>query len=166
MSYDVKSLFTSIPQDLAITCLRQALDDDDTLLERTLLGTPDIINLSKICLDATIFQYESKFYKQIHGTPMGSPISVVIAEVTMQEIESKILSTAPCKPLFWKRYVDDCFTAIPTDNIDLFMEYISSINDCIKFTIEKKRTQYKSPKTMMAVLQLVFIANRLIQVDI
>ena len=32
---------------------------------------------------------------QIEGTPMGSPVSVVIAEIVMQDIEEQIFSQLP-----------------------------------------------------------------------
>ena len=32
------------------------------------------------------FQYNGKHYKQLHGTAMRSPVSVVVAEIVMQNI--------------------------------------------------------------------------------
>ena len=43
---------------------------------------------------------------------MGSPVSVVIAEMVMQNIENQIFSNPPCDILLWKRYVDDCLVII------------------------------------------------------
>ena len=34
--FDVKSLFTSIPNDLALQCINQAIDNDDDIMNRTL----------------------------------------------------------------------------------------------------------------------------------
>ena len=34
-----------------------------------------------------------KHYKQLHGTAMGSPVSVVVAEIVMQNIEERALTT-------------------------------------------------------------------------
>lgn len=45
---------------------------------------------------------------------MGSPISVVIAEIVMQKIESLIFENLPCDIKLWKRYVDDIFAIIPS----------------------------------------------------
>ena len=50
----------------------------------------DLLNL---CLTSTYFQYNGKHYKQLHGTAMGSPVSVVVAEIVMQNIEESALST-------------------------------------------------------------------------
>ena len=36
---------------------------------------------------------EVQFYKQLHGTAMGSPVSVVVAEIVMQNIEEQALAT-------------------------------------------------------------------------
>ena len=57
ISFDVISLFTCIPTDLAvwIACLR--LEDDTTLQDRTNLKTDDIADLLTLCLDATYLQF-------------------------------------------------------------------------------------------------------------
>ena len=48
-------------------------------------------------------------YKQIHGTAMGSPVSVVVAEIVMQNIEEQALSTYTKALPLWLRYVDDSY---------------------------------------------------------
>ena len=71
------------------------------------LPTEDIMDLLNLCLTSTYFQYNGKHYKQLHGTAMGSPVSVVVAEIVMQNIEESALST--CRqtiPLWLRRYVD------------------------------------------------------------
>ena len=49
----------------------------------------DLLNL---CLTSTYFQYNGKHYKQLHGTAMGSPVSVVVAEIVMQHVEEHDLT--------------------------------------------------------------------------
>ena len=49
----------------------------------------DLLNL---CLTSTYFQYDGKRYKQLLDTAMGSPVSVVVAEILMQNIEVRDLS--------------------------------------------------------------------------
>ena len=53
---------------------------------------------------------------------MGSPDSVVLAEIVMQNIEEKALATYSRTILLWLRYVDDAFTALHKDEIDDFHE--------------------------------------------
>ena len=57
---------------------------------------------------------------------MGSPISVLIAELPVQIIESKALINPPCHPLFWKRDVDDTITALPSEEIANFTDHLNS----------------------------------------
>ena len=44
-SYDVSALFTSVPVDPALNIIRDLLDNDHTLKERTVLAVSDIILL-------------------------------------------------------------------------------------------------------------------------
>jgi hypothetical protein len=59
---------------------------------------------------------------------MGSPVSVVLAELMMQSIEKQIFDEAPYRPLIWKRYIDDIITIIPERSIDEFLNFINTIN--------------------------------------
>ena len=43
---------------------------------------------------------------------MGSPVSAVIANMVMEDVEQKALATSPVKPFFWKRHVDDVISAV------------------------------------------------------
>ena len=65
---------------------------------------------------------------------MGSPVSVVVANIVMEHIEDLALSTSLVPTVFWKRYVDDVLTAVPADQIDGMLAHINSINQNIQFT--------------------------------
>ena len=93
----------------------------------------DLLNL---CLTSTYFQYNGKYYKQLHGTAMGSPVSVVVAEIVMQSIEEQALTTYKQTVPLWLRYVDDTFTAVHKDEIDTFHEHLNRQNTDIQFTTE------------------------------
>ena len=80
----------------------------------------DLLNL---CLTSTFFQYNGKHCKQLHGTAMGSPVSVAVAE--MQNIEEQALSTYTKTLPLWLRYVDDTFTAVQKDEIDTFTNILT-----------------------------------------
>ena len=74
VSFDVKSLFTSIPLQL-LDCTENAIKNSSAELP---LPTDDIMDLLNLCLTSTYFQYNGKHYKQLHGTAMDSPVSVVV----------------------------------------------------------------------------------------
>jgi len=64
VSFDVKSLFTSIPQDLALQSAVNAIENDDEFNERTAFSKQSTIKLIKTCIGANQFQFNNKFYKQ------------------------------------------------------------------------------------------------------
>ena len=67
---------------------------------------------------------------------MGSPVSVVVAEIVMQNIEEQALATYKRTLPLWLRYVDDTFTAAHKDEIDDFHEHLNRQNTDIQFAKE------------------------------
>ena len=69
---------------------------------------------------------------------MGSPVSVVVAEIVMQHIKKRALATYDQTLHFWFRYVDDTITILQTDDIDVFHGHLNRQNSDIQFTRELK----------------------------
>ena len=69
---DVSALFTSVPIDPALTIIKDLLEKDTTLKERTVLEVSDIILLLEFCLKNTYFSFQDKFYELAEGAAMGS----------------------------------------------------------------------------------------------
>ena len=86
----------------------------------TPLNIDDILKLIEICLKSTFFQWHNQIYQQIKGTPMGSPISVIIAEITMQMFEKKLSARSSIVPDFWNRFVDDTISTLKTEDIEKY----------------------------------------------
>ena len=99
-SYDVSALFTSVPIDPALTIIKDLLEKDTTLKERTVMEVSDIILLLEFCLKNTYFyfSFQDQFYEQVEGAAMGSPVSPIVANLYMEYLEQKALSTAPIPP--------------------------------------------------------------------
>ena len=57
-----------------------------------------IISLLELCLKTTYFQFQGRFYEQIQGAAMGSPISPIVANLFMEDFEVKGINTAQCPP--------------------------------------------------------------------
>ena len=133
VSFDVKSLFASIPLQLALDCSKTAINKSHY---QPPLPTDDLMDLLHLCLTSTYFQYNGKHYKQLHGTAMGSPVSVFVAEIVMQNIEEQALASYSETLPLWLRYVDDTITAVHESKIDEFHEHLNEQNTNIQFTKE------------------------------
>ena len=83
-SYDVSALFTSVPVDLALGIIKGLLEEVSTLKGRTGLPVKDIILLLVFCLHNTYFFFQGKFYEQVEGSTMGSPVSSIVAILYME----------------------------------------------------------------------------------
>ena len=81
VSFDVVSLFTRVPIDLAMGVVKRRLESDKTLEDRTCLSVSSIVTLLKLCLKATYFTFKGEIYQQVFGMAMGSPVSVVVANL-------------------------------------------------------------------------------------
>ena len=96
----------------------------------------------------TCFQWREKFYEQIHGSPMGSPLSPVMTNLFMEEFEKKALATSTLKSRFWFRYVDDTLSsswAHGLENLHRYLEHINSLHPFIKFTLEMQKEDKTIP---------------------
>ena len=67
---------------------------------------------------------------------MGSPVSTILANLVMEHVEDKALSSALNPPKWWFRYVDDSHVCVKRKHVDEFHSHLYSINPHIKFTIE------------------------------
>ena len=97
-SYDVTSLFTSVPIDPALNIIKDLLEKDEKLNDRTVLSVQNIIELLGFCLHNTYFSFQNKFYEQDEGAPMGSPVSPIVANLYVESFERKALRSATNLP--------------------------------------------------------------------
>ena len=81
---------------------------------------------------------------------MGSPISPIVANLFMEDLEVQAINTSPNPPDLWKRYVDDTFTIIKKANRSSFLEHINSINPNIQFS--SKETWRDGSMTFLDIL--------------
>ena len=129
VSFDVVSLFTNVPIELALSVVEKRLDEVD-VSDHTPLSKEALVSLLRLCLLSTKFYYNGTVYQQIFRTAMGSPVltSVVVVNIVMEHIEDTALNMSPVPMIFWKKYVDDILMAIPADWVDEMLAHINSIN--------------------------------------
>ena len=109
-SYDVSALFSSVPVDPALNIIKDLLEKDHTLKERTVLAASNIILLLRVLSTWTPdFSFQDQFYEQVEGAAMGCPVSPIVANLYMEYLEQKALSTDPnplgsgAGPCGWQR---------------------------------------------------------------
>ena len=144
-SYDVSALFTSVPIDPALKIIKNLLLKDPTLKHRTVMGIDDIILLLEFCLKNTYFSFQGQFFEQVEGAAMGSLVSPIVANLYMEYLEQKALSTAPHPPRFLHRFVDDTFVFHKEANKQGFLQHINSVDSAIKFTVEDNKEDGSIP---------------------
>lgn len=84
-----------------------------------------------------LHQLARKNFNQTKGTPMASPLSPLLAEVFLQDMENKLLPTIP-HIKSWFRMVDDVFCVIRKRKEEDVLLILNSYHPSLKFTIEKK----------------------------
>ena len=69
---------------------------------------------------------------------MGSPVSPVMANLVMEDLEKRALSTSIVQPCFWKRYVDDVCAAVNSSLVQTLQHHLNNIEPSIQFTVERE----------------------------
>ncbi|XP_076045760.1 uncharacterized protein LOC143028003 [Oratosquilla oratoria] len=64
VSFDVQSMFTSIPRDLAKSALKSAMEDNRGFLDNQKLSVSELMRLISLCLDSTYFRFRDHTYHQ------------------------------------------------------------------------------------------------------
>ena len=82
-TFDVKALYPSIPVKKALEVVRQKLEADETLKDRTKWTPKEIIDLLEICLETHFKTIDGRVFTQINGTPIGKSISGPIPGIYM-----------------------------------------------------------------------------------
>ena len=99
-SYNVTTLFTSLPTDSALNIIKDLLGQDDTLCNRTVLSVQNIIELLGSYLHNTYFSFQNKFYEQVEGVAMGSLVSPIVANLRWNVLRGKLLGLPVIAPSF------------------------------------------------------------------
>ena len=82
------SLFDNIPLDLALDCIEEKLNLHKNL---TRISKNEILIAVRTVFNNTVFSFNNKFYKQASGCPMGSPLSPLVSNLVMEDVEKQAL---------------------------------------------------------------------------
>ena len=138
-SYDVSALLNQCLKNLPFTIIRNKLELDPELHNRTTMKVEHITSLLKFCLKTTYFQFQGRFYEQLHGAAMGPPISPIVANLYMEDFETKAISSVVHPPSIWKRFV------IESSRKEEFLGHINNMDPHIQFTTEDAKQMGSFP---------------------
>jgi hypothetical protein len=100
---------------------------------------PETLNLIEIFLTFNFFTFKRTCYKQIIGTTMGSSLSLVDANIFMEQFfEEMALNIFQLKTKCWFHFVDETFVFFPHDHPSLtsLFNHINNISPRIQFIME------------------------------
>ena len=95
--------------DHVISIIKYKLQHDTQLHNRITMSIQHIITLLEFCLKSTYFPFQDKYYEQVHGADIGSPMSPIVANLLIEEFEIKGSNIAPYLPRLCLRYMDNIF---------------------------------------------------------
>ena len=153
VTFDVKSLYTNIPNEEEILCCLKAISN--FYGENLPLPLKHLRQMLSFILEQNYFFFNGTYYLQIHGTAMGSPFAPNYANIFMADLEERILCSYPrgVAPLLWKRYIDDIYVIWNhgPDKLNEFYSHMNSSHDSIKFemSFSDKRIHFLDTMTMI-----------------
>ena len=139
-SMDIESLFTNLPLTETIELCCNKLFHDNTLVSG--LNRKEFKKLMEIATQENVFMFNGKFYKQINGVAMGSPLGPILSNIFLCHHEKLWLEECPSsfKPRMYTRYVDDIFLLFSDlQHLDLFKNFMNTRHTNIKFTSEVEK---------------------------
>ncbi|XP_061391115.1 uncharacterized protein LOC133326507, partial [Musca vetustissima] len=136
VSFDVLSLFPSIPVDLGIKIIEEKWDEIREYINMA-KGLFFII-LTFWIKDNRYFTYNDKVCKQKKGVPMGSPASPIVAYIVMEKLLDTCMEQLTTKPTLVTKNVGGLFVILREDAITDTLTILNSYNNNIKFTMEKE----------------------------
>ena len=140
-SLDVTSLYTNVPVEYAIDCLKERWNE---INKYTTIDCDSFVSAVKLVLESTFFVYRGSTYAQTFGVPMGSPLSPVIANIAMERLEQHCLNELEKNNInlrVYRRYVDDCFCVAAEEHINEILNIFNSFHCRLQFTLENEENK-------------------------
>ncbi|XP_062710777.1 uncharacterized protein LOC134288874 [Aedes albopictus] len=133
VSFDAVSLFTNVTKDVVIHDIIMMWNE---IQVNTNINLDLFLEIVDFCISGSFFCFRQKFYHQISGTAMGSPLSPILADIVMENLLTRALRTANILPQFIRKYVDDLFLVLHKDQVNAVLDVFNTMNPRIVFTSE------------------------------
>jgi len=88
--------------------------------------------------NSTYFRFNNHISKQNFGTSMGSPLSPIIADLVMRDLEERALETLGFPLLFYIRYVDNIVMTVSSTSLKEVVNTFNSFHPRLQFALETR----------------------------
>ncbi|CAM4891819.1 unnamed protein product [Rotaria socialis] len=127
---DVMDLYTMIPQTEGFLSIKKMLDYLN-IKQIDGLKMETIMRLCRFVIQNNYFSYNGKYYHQVRGCAMGSPLTLTIANCYMFFFERDIVKQISNSNGFYIRYIDGIFITINWPTQHLSKQSIDGINSTL-----------------------------------
>lgn len=133
---DVSALYLSIPHEEGIDAVIEALFTTNHNVASIPFSRDFVRTALNAILKHNVFEFNSKTYKQVRGTAMGTKVAPAYANVFMSRLEEDFFSHRGSRPLVWRRFIDDilCLWDGPRGDLDAMLGDLNAFHSTIKFT--------------------------------
>lgn len=139
LSLDIKNLYNNIPIQETIQII------DNTLRQKNenSLVIEQLTEITRLILQQNYFMFNNEIYVQNEGVAMGSPLSGIISEIFLQNLEDKVIETIIKKHniKLYRRYVDDIILICEENRVNDIVHDFNNLHNKLNFTYEKEETQ-------------------------
>lgn len=138
-SFDITNLYTNVPVDETISLVKNNLENYSDLTKGAI---EELVMLLRTVLQQNYFQFNNSYYIQNEGLAMGSPLSSILAEIYLNNIEINHIfsptSNVANNILFYRRYVDDTLVIYKGNvrQLEILNNKLNAIAPKLKFTLE------------------------------
>ena len=117
-SLDVVLVFTNVSAELITESIERRWEN---ISKNIKIPKKKFLIAIKLILESTYFLIRNR---QVFDSPMGSPLSPIIANVVVEDLKEKAFQLLSYRLLFYFRYVDDILLAAPPDNLNTVLEFL------------------------------------------
>ena len=132
---DFKSLYTNIPVDDAINCIRKLCFEYQNVIPNAHF----IIELLDLVLNSSLMVFDGEYFQQIFGLIMGTNVAPILTNIYMAMLEKELQQKCNSDPkLIWpvlfKRFIDDGFgiTLGLRNDVIYWIEKFNELRESIK----------------------------------
>ena len=94
VALDVSSLYSNITHEESVTACKEFMNLQDHLVP----STADLCHLIRLVLTMNSYSFNGNYYRQIHGTAMGTQMAPSFANLFMGKLEREFLLPQDIKP--------------------------------------------------------------------